>query len=125
MGLLSGRGSRQPIMSPQNHPRDGLLGEFAIGTLEAWELDRVAEHLAICERCRIRVDDLLARDGFLGRLRSASAPTDGMFESADERREAALALQQEAVRARLGTSAPARDEYAEPRTIADYQILRE
>ena len=55
------------------------------------DLNRVAEHLGQCRRCRERVDRLSARDGFLGRLRTASSAVSETPERAGERRGAARA----------------------------------
>lgn len=39
------------------HIPDELLAEYSRGTLEGASLDRVEEHLLICEKCRDRLTE--------------------------------------------------------------------
>ncbi|WP_165223285.1 WD40 repeat domain-containing serine/threonine protein kinase [Aquisphaera insulae] len=106
------------------HPEPHLLGDFAAGALDGRDLDRVAEHLDLCETCRDLVDAIVSGDGLLGRLKQAATLSDRPATDPDERRRQAWAL-----RRRLSPDSPDRAPVPEapspPREVANYEILRE
>ena len=109
------------------HPDVRLLGDFAAGAVDGYELDRIAEHLEQCGTCRARIDALVAGDGLLGRLRQATTLAEGRIADPNERRRQALALRRRIHRDSAPTmaGAAAREAPAPPREVANYEILRE
>ena len=107
------------------HPDDVLLCNFAAGALAEEDLNWVAEHLGECRRCRERVDQLSARDGFLGRLRAASSSVSETPERAGERRGAARALRHDTRPSSESRGEPPTEPTTIPREVGPYLILRE
>ena len=113
-------------MAPESiHPDNSLLRDFAAGALAEEDLNRVAEHLGQCRRCRERVDRLSARDGFLGRLRTASSAVFETPERAGERRAAARALGRDTRRSSESRSELPTEATSIPHEVGPYLILRE
>ncbi|MGO9583399.1 MAG: protein kinase domain-containing protein [Acidimicrobiales bacterium] len=113
-------------MAPESiHPGNFLLRDFAAGALAEEDLNRVAEHLGQCRRCRERVDRLSARDGFLGRLRTASSAVSETPERAGERRGAARALGRDTRQSSESRSELATEATSIPHEVGPYLILRE
>jgi len=107
------------------HPDNSLLRDFAAGALAEEDLNQVAEHLGQCRRCRERVDRLSARDGFLGRLRTASSAVSETPERAGERRGAVRALGRDTRRSSESRSELATEATSIPHEVGPYLILRE
>ena len=77
------------------HPSAKELRAFSLGLGGEDDLTRIAAHLDDCPTCRARVDGLCAQDPLRSGLQAADWPGGGFCEDADQRREAARALQQE------------------------------
>jgi eukaryotic-like serine/threonine-protein kinase len=107
------------------HPDDDLLCDFAAGALAEEDLNWVSEHLGECRRCREKVDQLSARDGFLGRLRSASSSVSETPERAGDRRGAARALRHDTLPSSESCGEPPTEPTSIPREVGPYLILRE
>jgi eukaryotic-like serine/threonine-protein kinase len=107
------------------HPNDASLCDFAAGALAEEDLNAVAEHVGQCGRCRETVDQLSARDDFLGRLRAASRSISETPERAAERRGAARALRRDSRRTSESRGELSALATSIPREIGPYLILNE
>jgi eukaryotic-like serine/threonine-protein kinase len=113
------------VMPLAEHPGDAQLRQFAAGALAVENLEQVAEHLGACRKCRDRVDEIAACDGFLGRLREANSSSDELFGRADERRAATRALRHAAEHPSAPSDFPPHEPAAIPREVGPYVVLRE
>ncbi len=107
------------------HPVAALLRDFALGALEEDELTEVAAHLDQCPQCQTRVDEYLASERFLQKVRDADSVVGLSVEGDAERQRAARALLREV---RDGGSAPGSPRHPDdsaPREVAAYAIERE
>lgn len=64
---------------------DDLLDLYALGVLDPDDVERVEQHLSLCERCRMRQQQAHAVAGLLAFGVEAHAPPDGLFERIEER----------------------------------------
>jgi hypothetical protein len=124
MGGQAARGDALNVDGP-NHPDAGRLSEFASGTLGDAEVDWIAAHLDGCLACRAAVDGVLARDGFLDRVRSATTVAGGFLEDEAQRRRAVRALRREAQGVLETKPESAIEAALAPRDVGKYIILRE
>jgi eukaryotic-like serine/threonine-protein kinase len=113
------------MMPLAEHPGDAQLRQFAAGVLAVEILEQVAEHLGACRKCRDRVDEIAAGDGFLGRLREASKSNDDLFGHANERRDATRALRHAANHPSEPRNLPPHEPATIPREVGPYVVLRE
>jgi serine/threonine protein kinase len=109
----------------QNHPEAPRLRRFAAGVLRGDELGRIAQHLDGCDACRAAVDGILASDGFLGRLRSATTIGGDFPEGEAQRQRAARALSREIRRSGSTVSDPAGPGTSPPGEVGQYVLLGE
>src|SRR5262249_50557942 len=107
------------------HPETPRLRQFAASALRGHELGEIAQHLDNCEVCRAAVDGILASDGFLGRLRSATTLGGDVPEGRAERQRAARALSREMRRAGSTSAHPAGEEPSLPGEVGQYVVLGE
>jgi WD40 repeat protein len=91
------------------HPSAEELEAFSLGRVGEDALARIAAHLDDCPTCQARVDGLCAQDPLLSRLQAADRPGGGFREDADQRREAACALQRERRRPPSSAGLPAQE----------------
>jgi WD40 repeat protein/serine/threonine protein kinase len=121
------------------HPSPELLDAFSQGRVGEDDLARIAVHLNDCPTCRRRLDQLATQDVLLSRLQAADRPGGRFQEEADQRRQAARALQRERLRQPSSAELPAGEGTATsdripvppepaatfPRRIGEYDVLAE
>src|SRR5262249_38398143 len=101
------------------------LREFAAGALVGHDLDRIAEHLDVCEACRAAVDVVLLGNGLLDRLRSVTTLGADDPDGKAERQRAARALSREVRRSRSTVADPACQGPSPPTDVGQYVVLGE
>jgi eukaryotic-like serine/threonine-protein kinase len=108
------------IADSLNHPDDQSLRALSLGQLTTAELVQVSAHLEACPICCVRIDQLSAKDQFVGRLQEVLETQDEVLINPTQRRSAVNVL-----RHLHGSRTDSFTTHTVPKQIGEYEILGE